>query len=29
VLPLEILHVFDEHEHELLISGMTEIDMDD
>ncbi|KAI9435078.1 hypothetical protein H4582DRAFT_1972700, partial [Lactarius indigo] len=29
VLPLDLLRVFDEHELELLISGMTEIDMDD
>jgi E3 ubiquitin-protein ligase NEDD4 len=29
VLPLDLLRVFDEHELELLIGGMTEIDMDD
>ena len=29
VLPLDLLRVFDEHELELLIEGMTEIDMDD
>jgi E3 ubiquitin-protein ligase NEDD4 len=29
VLPLDLLHVFDEHELELLIGGTTEIDMDD
>jgi E3 ubiquitin-protein ligase NEDD4 len=29
VLLLELMHIFDEHELELLIGGMTEIDMDD
>ena len=29
VLPLDLLRVFDEHEHELPIGGMMEIDMDD
>ena len=29
MLPLDLLRVFDEHELELLIGGMTEIDMDD
>ncbi|KAN0132131.1 hypothetical protein V8E53_010050 [Lactarius tabidus] len=29
VLPLDLLRAFDEHELELLIGGMTEIDMDD
>ena len=29
VLPLDLLRVFDEHELELLIGGMTEIDVDD
>jgi E3 ubiquitin-protein ligase NEDD4 len=29
VLPLDLLHVFDEHELELLIGSMTEINMDD
>ncbi|SRR6266702_2447262 len=29
VLPLDLLHMFDEHELELLGGGMTEIDMDD
>ena len=29
VLPLDLLRVFDEHEHEILVGGMTETDMDD
>lgn len=29
VLPLDLLRVFDEHELDMLIGGMTEIDMDD
>src|ERR1700761_1177961 len=29
VLPLELLREFDEHEMDILIGGMTEIDMDD
>ena len=29
VLPLDVLRTFDEHELELMIGGMTEIDMDD